>query len=142
VGLFTSNDTEVVAQLLAVPLPGIGISLNSLVNFIGTVKNDPQWIERIANFMRQVEGAYALTILTQVNCGGSDPNIQDAIYGVRDRFGNRPLCLGQTINTDGTITYEFLLAWLNTQVHPRFGVLCYLHNWWDFSARCPTWGDR
>lgn len=43
--------------------------------------------------MRQVEGAYALTILTQ-----------DAVYGVRDRFGNRPLCLGE-IDNDGTKTY-------------------------------------
>eukprot|EP01127_Copromyxa_protea_P013723 TRINITY_DN370_c1_g1_i1.p1 TRINITY_DN370_c1_g1~~TRINITY_DN370_c1_g1_i1.p1 ORF type:complete len:530 (+),score=82.29 TRINITY_DN370_c1_g1_i1:29-1591(+) len=78
VGLFTSNDTEIVAQLLAVPLPG-------------TVSSDPQWVERISNFMKQVEGAYALTILTQ-----------EAVYGVRDRYGNRPLCLGEIINSDGT----------------------------------------
>lgn len=92
VGLFTSNDTEVVAQLLAVPLPGKFHFFN-LVILKGTVKNDPQWIERITNFMRQVEGAYALTILTQ-----------DAVYGVRDRFGNRPLCLGE-LNSNGTKTY-------------------------------------
>lgn len=42
------------------------------------------WENRIRTFMAQAVGAYSLTILTR-----------NAIYGVRDPWGFRPLCLGK-----------------------------------------------
>ena len=41
------------------------------------------WIERIRALMSQAEGAYALTVLTR-----------DAVFGVRDPWGLRPLVIG------------------------------------------------
>src|SRR4029079_7023694 len=49
-----------------------------------TIDSGGSWEERIAYFMRQVEGTYSLAILT---C--------DALYAVRDPLGLRPLCLGR-----------------------------------------------
>jgi amidophosphoribosyltransferase len=65
VGLHTSTDSEVIIHLLA----GAG---------------GPDWLTRIRILMAKAEGAYALTILTR-----------DAIYGVRDPWGLRPLVLGR-----------------------------------------------
>jgi len=65
VGLVTSSDSEVITQLLA-----------------GAPGSD--WHERIAYFMTRAQGAYSLTILTK-----------EAVYAVRDRWGFRPLCLGE-----------------------------------------------
>lgn len=65
VGLTTSTDSEVLIHLLA----GAG----------GT-----DWLTRIRIMMARAEGAYSLVILTS-----------DAIYGVRDPWGLRPLVLGQ-----------------------------------------------
>ncbi len=65
VGLISSSDSEVITQMLA-GAPG------------------DTWDKRIAAFMEQAEGAYALTILTR-----------DAVYAVRDPWGFRPLCLGE-----------------------------------------------
>ncbi len=45
------------------------------------------WTERIQSFMEQAEGAYSLVILTK-----------DAVYGVRDPWGFRPLVLGKLEN--------------------------------------------
>ena len=63
VGLVTSSDTEVMLHLLS------------------TATGD--WQERLRNLMSQVEGAYALTILTR-----------NAVFGVRDPWGFRPLVIG------------------------------------------------
>ncbi len=65
VGLQTSTDSEVLIHLLA----GAG-SLD--------------WETRIRIMMAKAEGAYSLTILTS-----------DAVYGVRDPWGLRPLVLGK-----------------------------------------------
>lgn len=65
VGLTTSTDSEVIIHLLA-----------------GAGSND--WLTRIRIFMAKAEGAYTLAILTR-----------DAIYGVRDPWGLRPLVLGK-----------------------------------------------
>jgi amidophosphoribosyltransferase len=65
VGLQTSTDSEVLIQLLA----GAG---------------GPDWTTRIRIMMARAEGAYALVILTR-----------NAVYGVRDPWGLRPLVLGQ-----------------------------------------------
>ena len=64
-GLSTSSDSEVLLHVLA----GAG---------------SPDYMTRIRIMMARAEGAYALTILTR-----------DAIYGVRDPWGLRPLVLGR-----------------------------------------------
>ena len=61
----TSTDTEVVANLI----------LSS---------PEKHWEDRIGYAMRRLQGAYSLTLLTK-----------DTLYGVRDPFGVRPLCLGK-----------------------------------------------
>ncbi|GIV79604.1 amidophosphoribosyltransferase [Litorilinea aerophila] len=65
VGLQTSTDSEVIIHLLA----GAG---------------GPDWPTRIRIMMAKAEGAYSLVILTR-----------EAIYGVRDPWGLRPLVLGE-----------------------------------------------
>ena len=60
----TSSDTEVIVDLI----------LSS------TEKN---WVDRIRYAMHRLQGAYSLAIITK-----------DTLYGVRDPFGVRPLCLG------------------------------------------------
>lgn len=64
VGLQTSTDSELILHLLA----GAG---------------GPDWMTRIRILMARIEGAYTLVILTK-----------DAVYGVRDPWGLRPLVLG------------------------------------------------
>lgn len=61
----TSTDSEVIANLIAIS-PG------------------KSWIEKIGYAMRRLQGAYSLVILTQ-----------EALIGVRDPLGVRPLCLGK-----------------------------------------------
>jgi amidophosphoribosyltransferase len=65
VGLQTSTDSELIIHLL-----------------LGSGGGD--WLTRIRILMARIEGAYALVILTK-----------DAIYGVRDPWGLRPLVLGK-----------------------------------------------
>jgi amidophosphoribosyltransferase len=65
VGLSSSSDSEVITQMLA------GAEGSS-------------WDARIMDFMHRARGAYSLTIMTR-----------DAVYGVRDPWGFRPLCLGR-----------------------------------------------
>ena len=60
----SSTDTEVIANLI----------LSS------TKKN---WVDRIRYAMRRLQGAYSLTVMTN-----------NTLFGVRDPFGVRPLCLG------------------------------------------------
>ncbi|MGQ9585797.1 MAG: amidophosphoribosyltransferase [Anaerolineae bacterium] len=72
VGLVASSDSEVITQMLA------GAAGHS-------------WEERIVHFMEQAQGAYSLTVLTR-----------DAVYGVRDPHGFRPLCLGR-LNGEGWV---------------------------------------
>jgi amidophosphoribosyltransferase len=71
VGLTSSSDSEVITQMLAAPPPV-------------RTPYKPDWEERLAAFMAEAEGAYALVILTR-----------EAIFAVRDPLGLRPLCLGQ-----------------------------------------------
>ena len=65
VGLASYCDSEVVIQMLA-------------------GARGSTWLERIQDMMTRVEGAYSLTILTR-----------DAVFGVRDPWGFRPLCMGR-----------------------------------------------
>lgn len=65
---------------------GIGLSTSSdsevIVQILAGGYGD--WSSRLRTFMAQAEGAYALTILTR-----------EALYGLRDPWGFRPLCIGQ-----------------------------------------------
>ncbi|MFQ6100428.1 MAG: amidophosphoribosyltransferase [Anaerolineae bacterium] len=72
VGLISSSDSEVITQMLAGAPGGV-------------------WEERIAAFMGRAEGAYSLTMITR-----------EAVYGVRDPWGFRPLCLGR-LNGNGWV---------------------------------------
>ena len=72
VGLASSSDSEVITQMLA-----------------GATGRT--WEERLRMLMIQARGAYSLVLLTQ-----------DAVYGVRDPWGFRPLCVGR-INGDGWV---------------------------------------
>ena len=65
VGLASSSDSEVIAQLLA------GAEGDS-------------WEERLRHLVSEIGGAYSLTILTR-----------EALYVVRDPWGFRPLCIGK-----------------------------------------------
>ncbi len=60
----TSTDTEVIANLI--------IS-----------SSEKEWVDKIRYAMRRLQGAYSLAIMTN-----------DQLFGVRDPFGVRPLCLG------------------------------------------------
>jgi len=71
VGLSSSSDSEVITQMLAAP-PN------------GESRAAPDWEARITAFMAEAEGAYSLVILTR-----------EAVYGVRDPNGFRPLCIGR-----------------------------------------------
>jgi amidophosphoribosyltransferase len=72
VGLASSSDSEVITQMLA-----------------GAAGRT--WEDRLRVFMIQARGAYSLTLLTH-----------DAVYGVRDPWGFRPLCIGK-INSSGWV---------------------------------------
>jgi amidophosphoribosyltransferase len=61
----STTDSEVIAQMIATA-PGV------------------TWEERFAAMMRRANGAYSLTVLTR-----------DALFGVRDPNGVRPLSIGQ-----------------------------------------------
>ncbi|MDP6577234.1 MAG: amidophosphoribosyltransferase [Dehalococcoidales bacterium] len=61
---YSSTDTEVIANLI--------IS-----------SHEKTWVDKIKYAMRRLQGAYSLTVLTK-----------NTLFGVRDHFGVRPLCLG------------------------------------------------
>ena len=71
----TSTDTEVIANLI----------LSS---------PEKLWMDKIKYAMHRLQGAYSLTIMTN-----------NSLYGVRDPFGVRPLCLGK-INGGWAIASE------------------------------------
>ncbi len=61
----SSTDSEVIANLIH-------------------SSHEKDWVDKIRFAMRRMRGAYSLVILTE-----------DKLYGVRDPFGVRPLCLGK-----------------------------------------------
>jgi len=71
----TSTDSEVIANLI----------LSS---------PDKDWVDKIRYAMHRLQGAYSLTIMTN-----------HSLFGVRDPFGVRPLCLG-SINGGWVIASE------------------------------------
>jgi amidophosphoribosyltransferase len=66
----TDSDSEIIIRILAKQI---------------NIHNDP--VKAIRNTTAEIDGAYSLTIL-----------IGDKIYGVRDPYGFRPLCLGMLEN--------------------------------------------
>ncbi|EGG19447.1 hypothetical protein DFA_00024 [Cavenderia fasciculata] len=96
IGFFKETDVEIITQLLAANPPAIiptspllGSANGNGVHSSGsstpstTTKSQPNWEQRIANFMSKAEGAYSLCLMTPT-----------ALYGVRDYLGLRPLCIG------------------------------------------------
>lgn len=58
---------------------------------LASASKDDALVGRISSLVAQAEGAFAFVVLTR-----------DAIYGTRDRFGFRPLCIGVRSNSDGS----------------------------------------
>ncbi|KAK0083867.1 hypothetical protein PV325_008090 [Microctonus aethiopoides] len=73
VGLSTHSDSELITQALCLNPPD------------GEV-NGPDWPARIKHLMHLAPLSYSLVIM-----------LRDKIYGVRDAYGNRPLCLGKIV---------------------------------------------
>lgn len=71
VGLSTQSDSELITQMLSQTPPR-------------GEKSGPDWGARIRHLMEATPTAYSLVLLHE-----------DKIYGVRDPFGNRPLCIGR-----------------------------------------------
>jgi amidophosphoribosyltransferase len=79
VGLSSTTDSEVITHALAAPPE---VWLGGDADASGDALD--LWQSRIRAFMLAADGAYSLAILTR-----------DAVYGVRDTHGLRPLCLGE-----------------------------------------------
>jgi len=73
VGLSTHSDSELITQALCLNPPE------------GEV-NGPDWPARIRHLMKLAPLSYSLVVM-----------LKDKIYGVRDPYGNRPLCLGKIV---------------------------------------------
>jgi len=86
VGLSSTTDSEVITQMLAAP-PEVWLEDNEYMDVSGDYHD--LWQHRIRALMQVAEGAYSLAILTK-----------NALYGVRDPLGMRPLCLGK-LGDDG-----------------------------------------
>lgn len=82
IGLSTCSDSELITQMLSLTPPR-------------GEKDGPDWGARIRHLMEATPTAYSLALLHE-----------DKIYGVRDPFGNRPLCIGRLMpvgdSNDGT----------------------------------------
>ncbi|XP_050719052.1 amidophosphoribosyltransferase-like isoform X1 [Eriocheir sinensis] len=77
VGLSTHSDSELITQMLSQAPPR-------------GEKAKPDWGARIRHLIEATPTAYSLVILHG-----------DKIYGVRDPFGNRPLCIGRLMPVGG-----------------------------------------
>ncbi|KAG0730296.1 Amidophosphoribosyltransferase [Chionoecetes opilio] len=78
VGLSTQSDSELITQMLSQAPPR-------------GEKDKPDWGARIRHLIEATPTAYSLVILHE-----------DKIYGVRDPFGNRPLCIGRLMPAGST----------------------------------------
>ncbi len=93
-GLSSTSDSEVLTYMLAVPTQLSGFETARVKTQDGSsvhIKDVDFWQSQLISFMLEAEGAYTLGVLTK-----------DAIYGVRDPQGLRPLCLGK-LGTDGWV---------------------------------------
>lgn len=80
VGLSTRSDSELITQIL------------SLTPLRGEHNGEADWQARIRHLMEATPTSYSLALMNE-----------DKIYGVRDPFGNRPLCVGllKELDDDG-----------------------------------------
>lgn len=88
VGLSTNSDSELITQLLSVTPPC----------------GEPEganWPSRIKHLMTMTQCSYALAILTK-----------DGIFGVRDPYGNRPLCVGRVLKATSEEGASSCAGWL------------------------------
>lgn len=76
VGLSTHSDSELITQSLCVNPPC-------------EEKSAPDWPSRIRHLMTLTKISYSLVIM-----------MKDKIYGVRDPYGNRPLCIGRIVSLE------------------------------------------
>lgn len=60
-----------------------------LISSILSQDNGPDWAARIKHLMTLAPLSYSLVIM-----------MKDKIYGVRDAYGNRPLCIGKIVPVD------------------------------------------
>ncbi|XP_042875268.1 amidophosphoribosyltransferase-like isoform X2 [Penaeus japonicus] len=74
VGLSTRSDSELITQMLSLTPPR-------------GEKDGPDWGARIRHLMEATPTAYSLALMHG-----------DKVYGVRDPFGNRPLCIGRLVS--------------------------------------------
>ncbi|GAB6022588.1 hypothetical protein CHUAL_006686 [Chamberlinius hualienensis] len=77
VALNTDSDSELITQML---------SLNPLNSPNEVEYKSRNWTSRVRYLMSETPAAYSLLIMHN-----------DKIYGVRDLYGNRPLCLGKIV---------------------------------------------
>lgn len=80
VGLSTHSDSELITQSLCVNPPDEEV-------------NTPDWPARIKHLMKLTRISYSLVIM-----------MKDKIYGVRDPYGNRPLCIGRIVPLKTNLT--------------------------------------
>ncbi len=81
----TSSDSEIIAKILSKHL----------------ARTDNP-VEAIENTMSELDGAYSLVIM-----------IRDRVFGVRDPYGFRPLCIGKTNEAAIVVSESAALATLN-----------------------------
>ena len=89
------NGNIVNADLLRADLEARGVRFETTTDsevIAALVANAPgqTWEERFEVLMRRANGAYSLTLLTD-----------DAVFGVRDPYGIRPLCIGRLNGGEG-----------------------------------------
>lgn len=98
VGMFRTSDVEIITQMLAAN--PCKTASSSTPNGDTTVTADT-WEARISAFMQKAEGAYSLGIMTS-----------DAVFGVRDYLGMRPLCIGSidVESKDGEVIKRYVVA--------------------------------
>lgn len=131
-GLFSSSDTELLAQLMCRPhdveeaaqiaaasgvdsteagaRPATARALGTGGSATATPSASPRvaehamwsgppkwsaWVCRIAQLVRDCEGAFSLVILTR-----------EGVFGVRDCLGMRPLCIGKKVDAAGSVSYH------------------------------------
>lgn len=73
-GLSTHSDSELITQALCLHPPEEDL------------KDGPNWVARIKHLMSLAPLSYSLVIM-----------LKDRIFGVRDPYGNRPLCIGRIV---------------------------------------------
>lgn len=73
-GLSTHSDSELIIQALCLNSCDIEI-------------DGPNWPARIKHFMELSKLSYSIVIM-----------IKDRLFGVRDAYGNRPLCIGKLMS--------------------------------------------